>query len=150
MSYILLKCIKEKNKLRIKFFSFTDEEGKTYTNIYNQNYNCRFPKDIRKEGFYYKINGNDLTLSNNNGKPFYNINFSNIKILNEIDFNIDELKIYKVDECIICFENTPTQIFLTCGHQCTCNDCCEELKNQNKFNFKCPICRRDIFNVITQ
>ena len=36
---IILKCISDKNKLRIKFYCFINEENKIY--------NCKFPKDIR-------------------------------------------------------------------------------------------------------
>lgn len=53
-SKITLQCVKEKSKLRIKFHSFTDTEGKVYTNVYNNALNCKFPKDIRKEGFFTK------------------------------------------------------------------------------------------------
>ena len=34
----------DKSKLRIRFYSFTNEDGKVFTNVYNNNYNCRFPK----------------------------------------------------------------------------------------------------------
>lgn len=51
MSKITLTYVKEQSKLIIKFFSFTDDEGKVFTNIYDNSLNCQFPRDIRQEGF---------------------------------------------------------------------------------------------------
>ena len=51
---IILECITEKNKLRIRFNSFIDEEGKVFTNVYNNLYNCQFPKNIRENGKFYE------------------------------------------------------------------------------------------------
>ena len=51
-SKIVLQCVKVGRKLRIRFHSFTDHEGKVYTGVYNQNYNTMFPRDIREEGKY--------------------------------------------------------------------------------------------------
>ena len=48
---IILKCILEKKKLRIKFHCFINDENKIYNNVYNNNYNCKFPKDIRVDGY---------------------------------------------------------------------------------------------------
>jgi uncharacterized protein YxjI len=146
MEYIILKCIKEKNKLRIKFHSFTDKNGKTFTNIYNQNYNCRFPKNIRQEGMYYRINSDDLVLADKNkGQPFYNINFNNIQLIDNYEININDINIFKVEECVICFENNPNQIFLPCAHQCICLDCYKQLVKKC-----CPLCRRDIIKIIQE
>ena len=55
MSSIILKCVKDKSKLRIKFHSYVDETGKHYSDVYNNKYNCRFPRNLRKENTYYKI-----------------------------------------------------------------------------------------------
>lgn len=137
MSKITLQCVKEKNKLRVKFFSYIDNDGKIYTNVYNNKYNCRFPRDIRKEGLFYEIGINDINLIDNGRIPFYNINKNNIKIIDNIDIN--NINIYKVEECVICLDNDPNIIFLPCGHQCCCNLCYEQLKDK-----KCLLCRRII------
>ena len=63
MSKVILICIKDKNKLRIKFHNFIDSDDKIYTNMYNNNYNCRFPKNIRQEGYFYEIPDTDITLN---------------------------------------------------------------------------------------
>ena len=39
---IILECIKDKNKLRIRFNSFIDSEGKVFTNVYNNMYNVNY------------------------------------------------------------------------------------------------------------
>ena len=52
---IILKCIKERNKLRIKFYKYIDVDGVEHYNVYDNSYNCQFPRNIRLEGQYYKI-----------------------------------------------------------------------------------------------
>ena len=146
MSKIILKCVLEKKKLRIKFYRFIDEEGSIFTNAYNNSYNCQFPKDIRIEGRFFEIGGNDLISVINRGKPFYRVNKKNIKILENYldpDFNIDNIKVYTVDECVVCYCEKPNVILLPCGHQCTCLECFELIsKDKNK----CPLCRKSILN----
>ena len=108
---IILKCILEKNKLRIKFHCFIDGENKIYNNVYNNNYNCKFPKDIRTNNRYYKVNDDDISLINADTKqPFYNINKKNIIIMTDDEVNnllnsaldISNMKIYDCEECVIC------------------------------------------------
>jgi len=135
MDKITLQCIKEKNKLRIRFYSFTNKDGKEFTNVYNNNYNCRFPRNIRQEGLFYEIGPNDIVLNQSKNTPFYTIKTNNIKILDEV---IENLIIYEVHECVVCLENNPNIIFLPCGHLCTCQNCSIRLMN------KCPLCRRKI------
>ena len=72
MSKITLQCVKDRGKLRIRFFSFTNEEGTVFTNVYNNAYNCKFPRKMRKEGLFYEIGADDIKLvSSNNRAPFY-------------------------------------------------------------------------------
>jgi hypothetical protein len=143
MSKILLKCVKEKNKLRIKFFSFTDDEGKIYTNVYNNELNCKFPKDIRKEGYYYEIKPEYLSIVNSNGKPFYIIKNKDIKIIE--NFDISFLKIFEINECVICLDSESTQVLIPCGHKCLCNNCSSNLLENSKC---CPLCRTQITTII--
>lgn len=67
---IILQCVKSGSKLRIRFHSFIDENNKIFNNVYN----CQFPKDIREDGRFYLIKDKDMSLQNNNGTPFYKIN----------------------------------------------------------------------------
>ena len=146
MSIITLQCIKVKSKLRIRFFSFKNEEGKVFTNIYNNNYNCKFPKNIREEGLFYEIPDTDISLSNKSGrKPFYTIKKNNIKIIRNqtTEELLSKIKIYNVEECVICLDKKPSKVFLPCGHLCTCDTCFTKLKDK-----KCPLCRRVINQVI--
>ncbi|XP_019396073.1 PREDICTED: E3 ubiquitin-protein ligase LRSAM1 [Crocodylus porosus] len=46
---------------------------------------------------------------------------------------VDERK----SECVVCMEREAHMIFLTCGHVCCCQTCCEALRT-------CPLCRQDI------
>jgi len=139
MSYINLECIKYKSKLRVRFHSYVDENNKRYLNAYNKEYNCRFPKNLRKEGYYYKIPANSLTItSRKDCIPFYSVNKKNIQIVHELTV----INIYKVEDCIICMENMPNVTLAPCGHHCTCEACYNILRT--KPGNWCPICRREI------
>jgi hypothetical protein len=143
-SKITLQCVKEKSKLRIKFYSFTDAEGKVYTNVYNNTLNCKFPKDIRKEGFFYEIGPNDLNLATNgDSKPFYQITTKNIKVLPVID--LTSITVYEITECVVCLSADSTHIMIPCGHRCMCVDCSSQI---SKMRNRCPICRRDVLQVL--
>jgi len=145
MPTITLKCVKEKSKLRIKFVKFTDDDGKVSTNVYNPYYNCRFPKAIRQEGLYYEIPDTDLSLAGS----FYRVKSGNIKIFRPEEYvaiDISNIKIYSVEECIICLSNLPNIVYAPCGHLCLCNECNTELSK--KHDHKCPLCRRKIESII--
>jgi hypothetical protein len=141
-SKITLQCVKEGSKLRIKFFSFTDDQGKVFTNVYNNNYNCKFPRDIRVAGRYYEIGPHDLELVSRAGTaPFYNVKKNTIKIIENID--LSSLHIYEVTECVICMCEPSQLIFVPCGHRCCCSECYKDMcKTAN--GKKCPLCRREI------
>ncbi len=157
---IILQCIKDKSKLRIRFYCYIDNEKKMFTNVYNNNYNCKFPKDIRENGRFYKVNDEDISLINDYTRaPFYNINKKNIEILSQdeisllgIDSNglntkidIATLKIYDVNECVVCLTNQTSVIFIPCAHRCVCMEC---YKMMAKIKDKCCLCRREINQVI--
>ena len=151
---IILQCVLEKSKLRVRFHSYINIDGTTYRNVYNNEYNCQFPRDIREEGRYYSIGDDDLALVYDGNKaPFYKVSKKNIKILNYDDikelklelsnteFKLDDLKIYEVEECIICFSEPSNVIFIPCAHCAVCTGCHKELQKRDN---KCPLCRRDI------
>uniref|UniRef100_A0A1A7XR56 E3 ubiquitin-protein ligase NEURL1 n=1 Tax=Iconisemion striatum TaxID=60296 RepID=A0A1A7XR56_9TELE len=50
------------------------------------------------------------------------------------------------DECSICYENTVDTVIYTCGHMCLCYTCGLKLKKMS--NACCPICRRQIKDII--
>lgn len=79
---ITLHCLRERGKLRIRFHSFTNCDGKIYTNVYNNSYNCQFPRDIRQEGRFFQVDSDDIALIAEGGRqPFYRIRKDNIRIL---------------------------------------------------------------------
>ena len=142
---VLLKCIKEGSRLRIR--------------IVNQGYyneaNCQFPKNIRCEGKYYKVNANNIELITRTNKWFYKIKKDNITILDNIDENsveslnkmfLENLNIYEDEnsnECCICLDNEKNSIFIPCGHYYCCINCSKQIK-------KCPICRMHISNYVSK
>lgn len=98
MEYIQLKCFKEGSKLRIKILS----PG------YIQSANCRFPRDLRNEGYIYLVPSSDITLIYTRNKFFYNIKKHNIQIVNESIISIN-IKVYgdtniENPECSICLD----------------------------------------------
>ena len=153
---VILKCMRVGSKLRIRFHSFINENGVTFTNVYNDKYNCTFPKDIRVAGRYYEIPHHDISLNRGNTSPFYNIKKSNIKILSSepetriltTAEKLANLTVYKnVEECCICMCSDPNTVFIPCGHQCVCSDCFDILK-KTKYNPPCPLCRRPVTDSI--
>ena len=151
---IILQCISEKNKLRIRFHSYVDNEGK----IYND-YNCQFPKNIRTHGLFYQISDNDMSIVNDGVRtPFYKVSKNNIRILNADEakiysknnattIDISNIKLYEVSECVVCFTEPSSIILIPCAHMALCKDCYKCIKNSNN---KCPLCRKYITNIIEQ
>ena len=156
---IILQCVSERSKLRVKFYAYIDADGKQYQNVYNNEYNCQFPKDIRADGRFFSIEDNDLNLKANSGTGFfYSVNKKNIKILNEEDLRllhigtpmtvedleIRGIQIYDVSECVVCLTDPTSIIFMPCGHCAVCENCNMHIKK------KCPLCRRDVTATITK
>ena len=173
MSKITLQCVKEgRSKLRIRFHSFTDDEGKVFTNVYDDAFNCQFPRDIREEGRFYEIGPDDLNLIVSRGKtPFYKVRVAAIKIVNagdvalkptkgrtptapaacssstsSVPIDISTLTIFEVTECVACLGCAPTEIFIPCAHKCVCKDCSLEIKKHSNL---CPLCRRNVTSTIS-
>jgi hypothetical protein len=154
MSKIILQCVKQGSKLRIRFHSFINEEGKEYTNVYSNAYNCQFPRAIRKEGCYYEVGAHDISLvDRGSSQAFYSVKAANIRVLNEAPKKFDavdslvDLKTFAVVECVICMGAVPDQVFLPCGHICTCTGCYEDFKHQSRAPV-CPLCRRAVTSAI--
>ena len=177
---IRLMCIRRGGKLRIRFHSYTDHDGKTWTGVYNNTYNCKFPRNIREEGRFYEIRREDLSLSGGgNMTPFYTVKPTSIRILdaNEVTGTMYQRppppprptynhssygygsssssylpplapvpatppsQIFEVNECVICLEGKPDQIFIPCAHLCCCSDCWTGLRTTKQ---ACPLCRSKI------
>lgn len=126
MSFIILQCVKEKSKLRVKIIS----------NGYNNNANCQFPKNIRKEGLKYKVPPEAIKVVQHTGKFFYHIDKKLIEMITE-DINIDQ--IYKSENCCICLDEECGMVMVPCGHLCLCGGCSIQYKDN-----KCPMCRSSI------
>ena len=52
--------------------------------------------------------------------------------------NINELKMFKIEECVICLENKNNVLFCNCSHLCVCKKC-----NALKKLTKCPVCKME-------
>lgn len=133
MSHVILQCVNEKNKLRVKIIS----------NGYNNHANCQFPRAIRREGLKYRVPPRAIKVVDRGNKFFYNIDKKLIEIIEEeIDINSIE-QVYASEDCCICLEEQCNMVMIPCGHLCLCGDCSLQYKDN-----KCPMCRSTILNRI--
>jgi len=145
--YVLLQCVKQASKLRVKMIS-------SYP--FPAGLNCQFPRNIRQDGMYYVVRADDVRLRGN----FYSI--PKDKVIKQT-FNIDELKTYintlphneankkitiskifgedEDNECNVCMTNNKDVVFAPCGHFSCCNSCALQCQ-------KCPICRGKIDSIV--
>jgi len=148
MSYVLLKCVKQKSKLRVQMMSSAP---------FIKGINCQFPRDIREEGMYYVVKAEGIKLKG----TFYTAMQKDIVVcktfdLNEIKKYINDLNsldktnnirpatIFGEDddsECVICLNEVKDTVFAPCGHYMTCSICSAKCS-------KCPICRGVIISIL--
>ena len=131
---ILLKCIKENNKLRIRIIS----------NGYFNNANCQFPRALREEGKLYSVPTTSIHLAQScSVKYFYRISMPISSYVNELPIIIYNSK----DEpnCIICLDKEKEKICVPCGHYNMCSNCINKLPVPKK----CPLCRMPIRTMIS-
>lgn len=147
MSYVLLKCVKEKSRLRVKMIS---------SQPFIKGINCQFSRNIRKEGMYYVVKSEGIKLKGN----FYSAMGKDIIVCQTL--NIEEVKKYidnlgvaekirpKVifgdddeNECAICMGEKKDSVFSPCGHFITCKGCSVQFG-------KCPICRATISCILNR
>ena len=145
MSYVLLQCVKERSKLRVKMIS---------SQPFIKGSNCQFPRDIREEGMYYVVKSEGIKL---NGK-FYSARRKDMIVCQTV--NLDEVKRYINNlegdrvkpqvifgddddmECIICMSSAKDSVFAPCGHYICCSECAL------KCDDKCPMCRATVTYVL--
>lgn len=148
MSYVLLQCVKEKSKLRVKMIS---------SQPFIKGINCQFSREARQEGMYYVVKSEGVKLKGN----FYSAMQKDIIVcktydLNEVKKYIDNLNnlnttekirpktIFGEDdesECIICLAEVKDSVFAPCGHYMTCSSCAIQCKS-------CPMCRGKITSIL--
>lgn len=136
MSEVLLKCVKEGSKLRVKIVS---------SGYFNDS-NCQFPRDLRAEGRMYKVPPESITLaSSKNGNYFYRVKKGQIEVVNLVDPEVlKKMTVFEdasLSECAICFEAPKDTVIVPCGHFYTCKPCSSKLQ-------RCPICRGGITSII--
>jgi hypothetical protein len=126
---VILKCVKVAGKLRIRIAS------PGYLNTAN----CQFPRKLRKEGFTYTVNANQIKLVTSRARNFYRVTYNEI---NEGPggLSLANIKIYDdkdEPDCAICLCEPKKMVFMPCGHFYVCQTCAKSLK-------LCPICRAPI------
>lgn len=147
MSYVLLQCVKEKSKLRVKMIS---------SHPFIKGINCQFPRNIRQEGMYYIVKSEGVKLKEN----FYSAMSKDIIVCKT--FDIEEVKKYinnlgtteKIkpqvifgdddeSDCVICMGEKKECVYSPCGHFITCKGCSVRVD-------KCPICREKIVCILNR
>lgn len=128
---VIFKCVKEGVKLRIRII----------TKGYNNDANCQFPRDIRKDGSLYQAPVNAVTFAKGPaGKFFYRVNKKYVKeiIDKDIKYKIDKIYTDEDPECVICLINKKDIVLVPCGHFNLCSECVKKIKES------CPYCRGHI------
>lgn len=138
IDYVILECVEEGSKLRVKMKSSGYLIGS----------NCQFPRDLRIKGRMFKVPKEHVKLMTMRGKYFYSIkNKSFIEIVEDVEINnllLKKTKIFEdetISECSVCLCSEKDTIFIPCGHFYTCSECSKKVSN-------CPICRISITNRI--
>tara|TARA_Y100000389_G_scaffold205137_1_gene263875 strand:- start:2662 stop:3081 length:420 start_codon:yes stop_codon:yes gene_type:complete len=137
---VKLICVKEGSKLRIKILSYISSDNKEYHNVYNNTYNCRFPRNLREDGIMYTVPCDNVKLQcTQNGTYYYSVSTNGI---NKIETVITK---YIEPECVICMSCEPDYgTFVPCGHCCICKECNKKMVKKDE----CPLCRTKIIKII--
>lgn len=127
MVIIILRCVKENNRLTLKVLN----------NItYFKRLNYSLSRKIKKEeGAYYYI---DLSPDKFSSKHNYNKK----RFINVIDEYPKNKNMFISETCVICLERSSKVILLRCGHLCLCFNCFMENITA------CPLCRINISNIV--
>ena len=146
-----LHCVQENKKVRVKIAAYINNDGKRYNNVYDNTFNCRFPRNLRVAGRKFQVPAENVKLNHTPGKAaFYIVSAKNITTLSDDTKDIDKKDetvsvehVWETSiECVICLSEDSEMIFTPCGHKCSCKKCGNKLKN-------CCICRSSIKSMIT-
>ena len=87
---------------------------------------------LKREEILERINENFFIASNVLPHLLYNSEDEDVAI------TINEIKTYKMEECVTCLENKNNDLFCNCGHICVCEKCIGM-----KRLTKCPVCKTE-------
>jgi hypothetical protein len=135
---VYLFCVKEGGKLRVRIVS----PG------YLNRANCQFPRDLRVQGRYFRVDPTSIKLMTARNTTYYCIkNKNEIEIVEERDVPKPpppKLKVFEneeQEECLICYDAPKESVFNPCGHYYTCYNCSKRCQT-------CPVCRVTVISVI--
>lgn len=143
MTDVLLKCVKEGGKLRVKIIS----PG------YNPRANCQFPRDLRLENRIFSVPASNILVANTRGRFFYRVSKYNIQIIGDDEtirqnMQVQVDRVYEIPECCVCMDGESTMVFVPCGHLCVCAECANALRLD--YNRRCPMCRTSTSHIINK
>jgi hypothetical protein len=69
------------------------------------------------------------------------------EVMGTLGLDMDEIEDFVADKdaCIICQENKIDNVFIPCGHMCSCTPCATRMSQTG--NNKCPLCRKDVMSM---
>ncbi len=131
-----LHCVADGNKVRVRIAAYIDPEGRRYSNVYENSWNCRFSRELRSVGRRFRVPDSNVKVQvTKNGVHFYSVGTAGIETLETVNEDASVERVYEISpECVVCMDKPSELVFAPCGHLCTCSICGGKLQ-------KCCICR---------
>ena len=145
-SKVLLRCVLEGKKVRVRFEAYVDEHGVKHHNAYWSTLNCQFPRRLRVAGRRFAVDALDVSLSTSaKSAPFYHVRTRNLHVLSDPEVDT----VHREAECVACMDRPPSKVLVPCGHLCLCAACFETLEEQSRCErVRCPLCRQHVGTTI--
>lgn len=136
-----LQCVGTQAHPRIRIAAYITDTDRRYDDVYDNNLNCSFPKDIRVLGAVYRVPAENVGFkTNSNGKSWYTVKAKNIEVIG----TPAPSHVYETaTECVICLDEQTAIVFSPCGHLCACANCAVQIN-------ECCICRSKILRRINR
>jgi hypothetical protein len=145
-----LCCVREGSRLRMHIACYIAASGQRFDGVYDNTFNCRFPRGLRVEGGVYHVpDGNVRLVCGPLKVPYYSVKTADISIVSPPPAPLASpsslARTFVVSkECVVCMEVNAAKVFVPCGHLCTCAPCAARLSI-------CCICRAPIqYSITTQ
>jgi len=151
MSSVVLECVSEGARLRMRIQSYEGRDGDVHHNVYNHEFNCQFPKALRARGRRFRVPAANVSLRGGGArKHFYNVRPEGFSIIDDgaaapasasSETGRNVYVYASCVECAVCLAAPSSVVFIPCGHLACCEACGVKLRN-------CCICRTPISNTV--
>lgn len=144
MNTAIVESKKNRNKVEVYLKYFINKHNIIYSDAYYIKIICRIPKNIPKEDKFYlsEYTTKNVFLKTSKTKYNYTIRKNSMSEINQEYINkLLETEPISCVKCIICKTADSNNIFMPCGHMCTCTTCVESIE-------VCPLCNVSIATVV--